>query len=200
MSAPSRLILPFQTLVAFALTMALPIHSHAAKNEPAAAGHLFDFSGAASETKWEPMTDRVMGGRSDGAVRIENGLLHFSGNLSLENRGGFSLFETVETKLDFSNAKGMKLRVRGDGRTYQLRLATSALYSGDRVQYRADFPTVEGEWREVTVPFAGMTPSHHGETLDGPPLDLADIEQVGILLGDKKPGKFALEVDWMQPE
>ncbi len=162
--------------------------------------HLFDFSGPDGGEGWGAMTDRVMGGRSSGKAVVEDGTLRFTGDLSLENNGGFSLVETDDVQLDLSDATGMRLRVRGDGRRYELRLATSARHRGDRVQFSGNFETKAGEWVEVTVPFAGMTPSHHGETLDGPPLDLADIEQVGILLGDKKPGSFQIEIDWIQPE
>ncbi len=162
--------------------------------------HLFDFDGSGEGADWAAMTDRVMGGRSSGEAEVEDGIMRFTGELSLENNGGFSLVETSETKLDFSGKTGMRLRVRGDGRRYELRLATSARHRGDRIQYSGSFETEAGEWVEVTVLFAGMTPSHHGETLDGPPLDLTDIEQVGILLGDKNPGSFELEVDWMALE
>jgi monofunctional biosynthetic peptidoglycan transglycosylase len=161
---------------------------------------LYDFSGADAAGNWAAMTDRVMGGRSSGDAMVENGVLRFTGELSLENDGGFSLVETDDVQLNFGEATGMRLRVRGDGRRYELRLATSARHRGDRVQYSANFETKAGEWVEVVVPFSGMTPSHHGESLDGPPLDLADIEQVGILLGDKTPGSFELEVDWLRLE
>ena len=30
------------------------------------------------------------------------------------------------------------------------------------------------------------------------PFDASKIELIGVLLGDKKPGDFAIEIDWIQ--
>ncbi|RXJ74271.1 hypothetical protein CS022_04220 [Veronia nyctiphanis] len=49
---------------------------------------LFD-NGWDSDT-WLVVNDGVMGGRSSSAVWTESGILHFRGNLSLENNGGFA--------------------------------------------------------------------------------------------------------------
>lgn len=159
-----------------------------------------EFGGESDDVSWSAMTDRVMGGVSTGESEVEGGNLIFTGEVSLENNGGFSLVETTEGSFNFSGHEGMRLRVKGDGRPYVLRLATDARHRGDRVQYEAGFETTKGEWTEVVVPFGEMKPSHHGETVDAPELDLAGIKQVGVMTGDKKAGPFALEIDWMQPE
>ncbi|MGC1480815.1 MAG: CIA30 family protein [Chthoniobacterales bacterium] len=159
-----------------------------------------EFGDGDDRASWSAMTDRVMGGVSTGESEVAGGNLIFTGEVSLENNGGFSLVETTDGEFDFSGASAMRLRVKGDGRPYVLRLATDARHRGDRVQYGAGFETEEGEWTEVVVPFDEMTPSHHGETVDAPPLNLAGIEQIGVMTGGKDPGPFELEIDWMQPE
>jgi hypothetical protein len=50
------------------------------------------------------------------------------------------------------------------------------------------------------VPLASLVPTYRGETLSGPPLDLAGIEEFGLMLADGKAGAFALEVAWMKAE
>ena len=51
-----------------------------------------NFSGDGSDgLKWRITDDRVMGGRSQGKFEItKQDTMRFSGNLSLENNGGFS--------------------------------------------------------------------------------------------------------------
>lgn len=158
---------------------------------------LFDFSGSGTEPAWVAVNDGVMGGRSAGGGRITDGILHFSGNLSLENNGGFASVRTLRWRADLSDAKAMVLRVKGDGRTYQLRLSTDARFRGSPVSYGMEFPTSADEWVEVRVPLAELKPSWRGRQLDGPPLDLSKVEEVGLLIGDEREGPFALQVDWM---
>ena len=70
---------------------------------------------------WRIVDDGVMGGLSKGERDIsKDGILRFFGTLSLENNGGFSSLRTGDVKLDLSGAEGVILRVKGDGRTYQL--------------------------------------------------------------------------------
>lgn len=161
---------------------------------------LFDFTASADEPRWVAVNDDVMGGISRGGPRIDRGVLTFTGTLSLENNGGFSSVRTINWNRDLSGKQAMVLRIKGDGRTYQLRLATDARYRGSEVSYGAEFPTRAGEWTEVTVPFEDLTPSWRGRQLDGPPLDLSKVEEVGLLIGDNREGEFSLEVDWMKVE
>jgi monofunctional biosynthetic peptidoglycan transglycosylase len=186
-----QFLLPFLPLV----FPALPLNAADETMKP-----LISFDGAAAAPKWQPVNDGVMGGKSKGGPAIKEGHLVFSGSLSLENNGGFSSVRTTDFSADLSDAKRMTLRIKGDGRTYQLRLSTDARHRGSRIAYSADFATRAGEWQEVEVVFDKLVPTHHGRTLEGPPIDLSQIREVGLLIGDKKAGPFRLEVDWMHPD
>ena len=182
------------TLVASAL-LALPA-STLAKPEPGMTP-LLSFEARVDEPRWVAGNDGVMGGRSRGGPQVEEGVLTFSGVLSLENNGGFSSVRTVGRDFDFSDATAVVLRVRGDGRSYQLRLATDARFRGITVSYGGEFATEAGQWTEVRVPPADLRPSAHGFALQGPPLDAARVRELGLLIGDKREGPFRLEVDWI---
>jgi len=156
------------------------------------------FDGDADEPTWTSQNDSVMGGVSKGGAVIRDGLLHFTGSLSFENNGGFAQVRIRDLGCDLAGKKGMRMKVMGDGRTYQLRIATNARHRGSRIAYRVEFPTKAGEWSEVEVSFADLKPSHHGKELSGPPADLSQVEEMSLLIGDKREGPFSLKVDWIK--
>lgn len=156
-----------------------------------------DFSSKYSgDLRWRIVDDRVMGGRSQGrfAVTAEETLL-FQGNLSLENNGGFSSVRSAEGLYDFSASQGIVLRVRGDGRTYQLRLNTTARFRSWDVSFSASFKTEKDEWIDVWVPFDQFKAGFRGMALPNVTFDPSSVRRFGILLGDKNPGAFRLEID-----
>ena len=159
---------------------------------------LVNFSDGADEPAWVAVNDDVMGGRSQGGATIAEGHLHFSGTLSRENNGGFASVRTTGRSYDLSGVAALLLRVQGDGRTYQVRLATGARIGGSAIAYSAPFATTAGQWTEVRVPIAALTPTFRGRTLDGPPLDLAGVEEIRLLIGDGRAGPFVLVVDWIK--
>ena len=148
---------------------------------------------------WRVVDDGVMGGLSKGQIQVsEEGILKFSGKLSLDNNGGFSSLRTSDLKLDLSAAEGLLARVKGDGRTYQMRFSTDARYRGMEVSFMAEFQTKKDEWIEVQVPFQSFSGSFRGMSLAKEKFDPGKIRRMGLLLGDKKAGPFELQVDWIR--
>jgi len=148
---------------------------------------------------WGVVDDGVMGGLSQGKREIgKDGILRFFGTLSLENNGGFSSLRTGNVKLDLGGAEGVTLRVKGDGRSYQLRLGTDAEYRGREMSFQAGFSTTKGEWTEVKVPFALFVGRWRGTELPDKAFDPSKIRRLGLQLADKKAGPFELQVDWVR--
>ena len=149
---------------------------------------------------WQTVLDGVMGGLSTGRIEAgDGGTLRFSGELSLENNGGFSQVRTSVPQGTFEGATGIVLRVKGDGRNYQCDIRSSRLrlMAGG---YQRVFATKAGEWTEVEIPFNECVANSFGQRVrNAPSLDPASIESVGITLSDKKEGPFAIEVDWIRP-
>ncbi|MDA7632500.1 CIA30 family protein [bacterium] len=155
----------------------------------------FDSAGG-NQMAWRITDDGVMGGRSRGQFEYsEEGVMIFKGNLSLENNGGFSSVRTEIVRLDLSESKGLALRVKGDGRSYQMRLSTAARYRSREVSFSAEFQTRKDTWIEVRVPFSAFRAGFRGRSLKGVDFDSSSVRRIGILLGDKKPGPFRLEID-----
>jgi monofunctional biosynthetic peptidoglycan transglycosylase len=196
---------PLRLLVAAFVVTAAPhffaaVETSKAPPTPTKFVTLFDFSGAADEPGWTAVNDGVMGGVSRGGAKLMDGSLHFRGILSLENNGGFSSIRSGGLTRDLSAAQAIVLRVKGDGRSYRLQIATDAQYRRARVSYQAEFPTKIGTWVEVRVPLATLVPMFRGQTLSGPKLDRSRIEEIGVSLADGNPGAFSLEVDWIRAE
>lgn len=148
---------------------------------------------------WRIVDDGVMGGLSRGNVAFSRSkTMRFFGDLSLKNNGGFSSVRTRDVALDLSEFEGLVMRVKGDGRTYQLRLNTDARYRSWDVSFQAAFETKRGKWTEVRVPFSKFVGGFRGRMLRKEVLEPGKIRRLGILLGDKKPGAFKLEVDWVR--
>lgn len=150
---------------------------------------------------WQVVDDGVMGGLSKGKLGFTaEGTIRFEGILSLENNGGFSSIRTARFEpLDLSGHPGLRLRVKGDGRSYQLRLESDARTRGTQpVSFTANFATTKGEWKEIEVSFRDFTGGWRGQALPDAKLNSATIERIGLVLADKQPGPFALEVDWIR--
>jgi monofunctional biosynthetic peptidoglycan transglycosylase len=99
--------------------------------------------------------------------------------------------------MDLSKFAGVRVRIRGDGRSYQIRFRLDGSFDG--VSYAAEFETTSGEWMEVDLPFKNFQPTFRGRVPRGAgPLDPGRIRQMGILIGDKKEGPFKLEMAWIK--
>ncbi len=156
---------------------------------------IFTFTG--DEPGWYTVDDDVMGGVSSSTVEfVDPSLLSFTGDMSLENNGGFASVRSDWTPMNLSDADGVLLRVLGDGNLYRLRIRTKT--TGSDISYNALFQTTPETWSIVYIPFTDMLPTYRGFLMDVGELDRANIGSFGFMLSDKQPGKFRLLVDWIR--
>jgi monofunctional biosynthetic peptidoglycan transglycosylase len=145
---------------------------------------------------WRIVNDGVMGGRSQSAVTQTDDGLRFSGELSLENNGGFASTRRLVSG-GFPGAAAIRIRVRGDGRRYQLRLRQDRNWDG--VAWRHEFDTT-GEWQTITLALDGFEPVWRGRAVPGAgPVLAEDVRQLGIMLADKQAGPFRLDIAAIEP-
>ena len=173
-------------LLVFALTVA-PLMADAQDRI------LFQFDNPEAAKPWQTVNDGVMGGRSNGRFKINaEKNMEFFGTLSLENNGGFASVRARGIKLGLKQGDTIVARVRGDGREYNF-----DLYS-QRLSFRQSFKTKQGEWMEVPLPLDNLVATWRGRVYPNEKLNLSQVTGFGILLGDKKPGTFKLEVEWIK--
>ena len=153
---------------------------------------------------WHVVNDDVMGGVSRSTAAYRNDVLEFSGELSMENNGGFASVRTKEMAFPITDETGITLKVKGDGRRYELRLETGETVSrrGKEfpVSFSGGFDTEKDVWQEVRISFADLKQSWRGEKLKDHPFKPSDVQMLGIMLADKKPGPFALNVAWIRAD
>jgi monofunctional biosynthetic peptidoglycan transglycosylase len=157
---------------------------------------LFDFEGP--EPAWYTVNDDVMGGVSESLVTVDTNTkrLSFSGDLSLDNNGGFASTRSQWTTYNLDGFDGIALRVRGDGNTYRFRIRTEQ--TGPEIAYTSLFTTQPGIWQEVYIPFSEMVPLYRGFVVNAAgALNPESIRSFGLMLSDKQEGTFSLEVDWI---
>ncbi|MGB1840575.1 MAG: CIA30 family protein [Longimicrobiales bacterium] len=177
------------------LTLMLSCMSLAAQEESGMV-KLVDFDEVSPEP-WFVVNDGVMGGRSTSTLRLSApGVAVFEGTLSLENNGGFASVRAGLSAAALAGATRILLRVRGDGKRYQLRLRPGRRMDG--IAFGRSFETIAGQWTIVELAIESFEPTFRGyRPRSVPPLDPADAGQVGLMLTDKQEGDFRLEIDWI---
>lgn len=125
---------------------------------------------------WSYVSDQVMGGVSEGGARVAGDHLSLSGEVSTANRGGF-----IQTRVRLATpfpaaARGLVIRVRGNGERYFVHLRTGGTLLPWQY-YQSPFDT-GAEWRVLHVPFEAFRPL--GAMLRGTPRAEA-ITSVGFV-------------------
>lgn len=161
---------------------------------------VYSFSTQKECTDWYVVNDSVMGGVSTSSVKkTKSNTLLFSGDMSMDNNGGFASMRSRPRVLSEKAFSTIKLRVKSDGQVYKFRLRTNKRFDG--VAYSTNFQTKANKWVEVELPLEDFLPTFRGYVItDYPELIPTDIQQLGVLIADKQEGEFAIELDWIKFE
>jgi hypothetical protein len=154
----------------------------------------FTFSSLAKIKEWRVVNDDVMGGVSKSSLTLTaDAHGQFSGQVSLENYGGFASIQLNKTvKLD-QDREFIVLRIKGDGKKYEFRLKNSA---SKPESYVHPFNT-SGQWEEVKLPISEFYPQYRGRKLNTSNFNFQVIEQCSFLIANKQQGNFQLVIDWI---
>lgn len=179
-------------------SLALVVIAAQIQAETATSDTLFDYAVANDSPAWQVINDDVMGGISTSRFEVSpDGYAVFSGDLSLENNGGFASVRSLPIKEDLRGTTAFILRVRGDGRPYNFMVRTGDGFRSPL--WQSSFPTKKDEWEEHRVTISDFEPTFHGRVLDDvAPLTPTEIRSLGLLIADKKSGPFQLEISWIK--
>ena len=137
---------------------------------------------AAIGTTWQLVTDRVMGGVSNGTKLRDTiagrSAIRMQGDVSLENNGGFIQIALDlagdSGTVDASAWRGIELDVFGNGETYGLHLRTPDL-TRPWQSYRQSFKA-ESRWQTVQMPFDQFMPYRTDA-----PLNIQRLRRLGLV-------------------
>lgn len=149
---------------------------------------MFDFSLNEAKEGWLIVNDGVMGGLSKGVIEFTEEEAKFSGNVSIDNNGGFTMVMNRFGQQSMSAYKAFILELKGDGKTYQFRVKSNAYQSHS---YVYSF-TTNGKWQKIEIPFSSLEPRFRGRVVDVPNFEGQQIEEVAFLIGNKRKESFEL--------
>ena len=153
---------------------------------------IYNFNSRSNLRNWHVIDDVVMGGRSAGNMDINTkGHGVFSGEVSLENNGGFSSVRYQFLEKNVGDYAKVLLRVKGDGKLYQFRVKSD---KNQRYSYIATFPT-SGDWETIEIELKAMYPAFRGMRLNMSNYPAEKLAEIAILFGNKKNESFRLEID-----
>ena len=163
---------------------------------PGAEHTLCTFQDIQERRMWFPLNDDVMGGVSVGKITFtDDNTMVFSGQVSLENRGGFASIRSQTKHQNLKEVKEFKLRVKGDGQQYYFNISSSNFIADPGYQVR--FKTQKDVWEIITISVSDFEAAF-GSNYDNTNLVMSDIKLMGLIISDRQAGTFRLEIDWIK--
>lgn len=147
-----------------------------------------------TEKQWRIVIDGVMGGLSSSKAVIKDDKIVFSGNVSLENNGGFASLRSPFKDYNFEKFAGLEIKIKGDGKRYGFSMKETTYFNG--YFYTSTFETKKDEWIVIQIPFNQFKLYYYGkETNSTKKIPLNNIKEISLLIGDKQAGEFKTEID-----
>ncbi|MEM7110548.1 MAG: CIA30 family protein [Bacteroidota bacterium] len=157
-----------------------------------------DFGSEDGQTDWRVVNDGVMGGLSTGEVKYSETSMTFSGDVSLENNGGFASIRSAYAKRDLSVFKKIKIKYRSEGYDFGLSLSRDRRFWIPN--YKQNLPQTDGQWKTIEFDLMEFKEYYVGRPT-GAKIDgdlLAQIIQIGLITNEKRAGAFKIEVDYLE--
>jgi NADH dehydrogenase [ubiquinone] 1 alpha subcomplex assembly factor 1 len=157
---------------------------------------VFSFASGDDVGRWNVVNDTVMGGVSSGELTWAGEAMVFTGELSLDNNGGFASVRSplVDPRVAarWAEQPGLRLEMRGDGRSWAVNVRDSGASGGWIATVTPpvdEFASIEIPWRDFTPVTRFLDPRQSNE-----PLDPSRIALIALYLIDGVEERFRLEV------
>lgn len=154
---------------------------------------IYNFETNQNLKDWNIVNDGVMGGLSESSIQLnKKGNAVFSGEISLENNGGFASVRHQTEIENVQNYQYVNLKVKGESSTYQFRIKKNK--AEEVHSYVKEFE-VTSEWKTLRLKLSDFHPKYRGRRLNLPNFNADIIQEIAILIGNKKVEKFQIEID-----
>jgi len=165
-----------------------------------AADFKIDFGISKDKTSdWVMISDNIMGGITKSTLEYQEDALKLSGNISLDNFGGFSSVKTKFKRIDLSAYKGIRIRYKSNNQKFAFTLEDTQNWT--LPNYKGDFFNQKpNEWETSTILFKDFKEYQIGEPTGEKlePERLRNIVRIGVITTEKKEGPFSLEIDYIE--
>lgn len=158
----------------------------------------YDFGAEKDGQEWMIVNDGVMGGLSRGSVSFTDNSLVFSGNVSLENNGGFTSFRAPYARYDLSKYDKIEIRYRSEGMDCAMSLDQNRRFW--RPNHKMPIPATNNTWMTLNVNLYELSEYQMGNRTGGR-LNENNAKQtirLGLITDSKKAGEFSLEIDYIK--
>ncbi|XP_077994159.1 complex I intermediate-associated protein 30, mitochondrial-like [Glandiceps talaboti] len=175
---------------------------------------LWKFEDQESLSTFVVATDKDQGGKSTAEFTLSKnnkGLFHgvlctevprdgeteYSGYCTIKSKQLYRSFDR-KIQLDLSPFNILRMRVRGDGRSYMINLITESFFSDNKDDMWNFFLFTKGGpyWQDVKIPFSKFFLTHKGRIQDRQVYaDLERVNAISFTIADAIDGEFALEID-----
>jgi monofunctional biosynthetic peptidoglycan transglycosylase len=157
-----------------------------------------DFGKNKDGNNWNVVNDGVMGGLSKGSSTLTEDSILFTGEVSLDNNGGFSSLRSSFSNKDLASYKKVKIRYRSEGISLAMTLSLSRRWYVPN--YKMSLEGTKGNWKTITLNLADFEKYRIGKPM-GETLDQqaqAEIIRFGFITDEKKYGAFEFEIDYIE--
>lgn len=156
-----------------------------------------DFGRDKQGSDWQIINDGVMGGLSEGeAILTENSLV-YSGNISLQNNGGFSSLRSRFDRFNLSDYETVTIRFKSKGQPFAFVLETSRVWY--EPSYRYQFATADDDWKTVKMDLPEFKETRIGRETGAKISEdqLGDVIRMGFINSGKYESEFKLEIEYI---
>ena len=161
---------------------------------------IIDFGNSAEKNQeWKLLSDNIMGGVTKSKIEYTNNSVLLTGNISLDNYGGFSSIKTKYKSVDLSKYNGIKIKFKSTNQKFAFTLEDNQDWT--QPNYKREFSSKKDDtWEEVIIYFKDFQEIVIGETTGNmmKSKSLKNIVRMGIMTYEKKEGPFSLEVDYIE--
>lgn len=157
-----------------------------------------DFGSEKDGISWMVINDGVMGGLSQGAVKLTNSSAILTGRISLENNGGFSAFRSSYDAFDLSAYKTVKIRYKLNGMACAFVLDVNRQFY--LPNYKSKLPKTDGNWETIQFNLLEFQEEVLGKSTGNrlTKNQFSEIIRIGFITAEKRESDFELEVDWIE--
>lgn len=154
--------------------------------------NIIDFANSKTILNWQIITDGVMGGCSKGKINYDDGgFAVFHGQVSTENNGGFVSVKYAFPRKNVNDFEVIKLKIKGDRKTYQLRLKADL---EQEYSYIHEFDA-NPDWEIKSIPLKEFFPSFRGNKINRPNYPAEFLEEIAFLIRSNNTDMFSLMIE-----